>query len=116
VQGIILYSWFLNISTYHMDGVNSVNNLHVFRWCLLGVACDMFMYNPKYTSCSFSPNQAMKRVNIYELLLPDIAYDPSNIYVLHCSTPQENWVHNSDPFTHSRERNFIIFQTTRNKI
>jgi hypothetical protein len=78
-------------------------HLLFFRLCLLSRSCDMFEYAS--SSCSFYPNHQMKTINIHRLVKIDTS-NAKNIYVLHCSTPQENWLLNSDAATHSRERNY----------
>lgn len=80
------------------------------RLCLLTRACDMFQYNPVTTQCTFFPNQQKKFLNLHDIVLPPSSPSPESVYVLHCSTPMENLLINSDPFTNSRERKIHMIQ------
>ena len=84
-----------------------------FRHCLLGTGCDMFQIDTSSApqlKCTFFANTPMKTmVNLYKY----IRYRPQSlsdvqIYILHCSIPQENVVKNSDFFTQTHLRKFSL--------
>ena len=63
-------------------------------------ACDMFQYAASGGACKMYLN-SLKQSNIFEIIEK---CNGNSIYFLHCSGNQENWVHNADPYTHSRAR------------
>ncbi len=75
------------------------------RACHMNTACDMFEYDPNSQQCSFYPSLSLKRANIFHVLKE---CSNKEMWILHCSGNQENWVHHAEPFTHSRKRTKLI--------
>ena len=84
------------------------------RWCLLSSSCDMFYYTHSgggVFDCKMYQNDRKKFANLYEIIEPaEQTATPNlhNIYVLHCSPAMENWVINSDPYSHSLQRKLFL--------
>ena len=96
-----------------MDSKVDLISIIEFRHCLLGTGCDMFQIDTSSApqlKCTFFANTPMKTmVNLYKY----IRYRPQTlsdvqIYILHCSIPQENVVKNSDFFTQTHLRKFSL--------
>ena len=75
---------------------------HPYRRCLLGFACDFFVYDG--STCVFLPFLPIKSIGIHDI----VKSASGNIgYMLHCSGSQENMVVNSDMSTFSEERKIL---------
>ena len=73
------------------------------RRCLLGTACDWFLVTESGVSCRFQSHVPFKgMVFPHKHVRRD--FDAKSLYILHCTTAQENVVKNTDFFTHSHIR------------
>ena len=104
------------IREYRLYQISVMINLIIvihFRHCLSGTGCDMFQIdssNANQLKCTYFSNTPIKEmVNLYKYIryLPQDLSDVQ-IYILHCSIPQENLIRNSDFYikTHLRKLRF----------
>ena len=78
----------------------------------MSAGCDVFHYSKGSGHCAFSPNNAIKNrinpINKYQSILKKQMTSDELVYLLDCSTPQENILVNSDFFTHTHLRMVIL--------
>ena len=70
-----------------------------FRRCLLAAGCDMVHVDKSL--CKFMPHNLIKGVQNIHKVIQKTGKATDQLYILDCSTPQENILSNSDAFTHS---------------
>ena len=68
----------------------------------------MFQYEQGGSNCKFRSQRQRKFTNIYELLVPETGSPGKDVWLLQCSPVSENILDNSDFFTHTRERKYIM--------
>ena len=82
----------------------------LYRSCILSSACDMFDIVKANGTCRFFPNVALKQANIFDFVEKSVDMD---LYILHCSGNQENWIENADPYTNSQESKILHWYNYR---
>ena len=84
-----------------MPSVQKSSLSHPYRRCLLGFACDFYVYDTSSGACVFMPFLPIKSIGIHDIVKSASGHIG---YMLHCSGSQENMVVNSDMSTYSEER------------
>ena len=73
----------------------------LYRFCLLGTACDSFFYDEKANQkCKLYQHVSLKDRNIWEVV--EKTSTTGAVYFLQCSTPQENILPNNELYTQDK--------------
>ena len=70
----------------------------------------MFQYEQGGSNCKLRSQRQRKFTNIYELLVPETGSPAKDVWLLQCSPVSENILDNSDFFTGTRERKYIMVE------
>ena len=73
----------------------------IYRHCLLGSACDMFVLDQTSKKCYMMPHNRLKNAQNPNQLIEQSGSPDTHMYILQCTTSQENILKNNEAFTNT---------------
>ena len=83
----------------------------MYRHCILGSGCDMFYLNTENKECQIMPHKRAKNLMNLNEVIEETGSKDDYLYILECSTAQENILRNNNFFLNNLAGQLILFET-----